>query len=272
MKKDLRINILEYLTETVKDLDPEQKEVLEYLKTNELHVFPYNFVKDYKPENVQVLFDPSRRLRYVVHENRQLYFKRSRGEKEIRSGWAGLLSEQDINSPHRYLTNSFGPADGEILVDIGAAEGNFTLSVIEKARKVYIFETSRKWSEALMATFAPWSGKVEIINKYVSDTDDKDHVSLDKFFEGKEPPGFIKIDVDGAEASVMRGCKNMLRSGIPLKLALCTYHRKDDEKIFSEMLKDAGFSVNATKGYMIFYDDKDLGIPYLRRGLLQAVR
>ena len=90
-----------------------------------------------------------------------------------------------MNSPHRYLTESFTIGQNDVLADIGAAEGNFSLAVIEKVKKIYIFEYDQEWIEALRATFAPWSDKVEIINKFVSDKNDEYHIRFDTFFENK---------------------------------------------------------------------------------------
>ena len=127
--------------------------------------------------------------------------KKRWGEKRIKRAYSDLLREQDINSPHRYLSESFNPGNDDVVADIGAAEGNFSLSVIEKVKKIYLFEYDQEWIEALRATFAPWAEKVEIINKYVSDYNDESHIRFDTFFEMKKDITFLKIDVDGAEGN-----------------------------------------------------------------------
>ena len=147
------------------------------------------------------------------------------------------MREQDLKSPHRYLTNTFKAEKDDVLADIGAAEGNFSLSVIENIRKVYIFEHDSEWIEALKATFAPWAEKVEIVSKYVANHNDGSHVKLDTFIEKKEAVTFLKIDVDGAEANVLKSGKNLLSSTRPLKIALCTYHKNNDEKEFTSLLE-----------------------------------
>jgi 16S rRNA A1518/A1519 N6-dimethyltransferase RsmA/KsgA/DIM1 with predicted DNA glycosylase/AP lyase activity len=48
-------------------------------------------------------------------------------------------------------------AEGDVVVDAGAAEGNFALSVIDKASKVYIIEGDAGWCEALRQTFLPYN-------------------------------------------------------------------------------------------------------------------
>jgi hypothetical protein len=71
---------------------------------------------------------------------------------------------------------------------------------------------------------------------------------------------------------VLEGAKEIFESGSPLKIALCTYHKNDDEKEFTDLLEKSGFTVIPSRGYMIHYYDKKMKSPYLRRGLIRAVR
>jgi hypothetical protein len=275
LKKKLRERILAYYGSVpANKINSEEQEAIEYLKENTLTVFPYNFIEKYRPEQVKVYHDDEKGLKYVIHDEKRLYFKRRWSEERIKTAWSDLLKEQDIDSPHRYLSDSFTPGTDDLLADIGAAEGNFSLSMIDKVKKIYIFECNKDWIEALRATFEPWSEKVEIIAKYASDYDNKSHMRLDTFFKDKPDPVFLKIDVDGAEQSVLKSCSGLFSTGKPIKMALCTYHKKDDEKIFRTLLEKEGFRVAHSKGYMIFYYDyeKQMEAPYFRRGLLRAER
>lgn len=273
LKKTLRLKILRYYASLpAEQVNAEKKEVLNWLRNNELAIFPYSFSSKYKPEDVEVTYDPEVKLRYVMHDGKRLYFRRGWGSTRIKRAWADLLREQDIDSPHRYLEGSFTPGSDDVVVDIGAAEGNFALSVVENVKKLYLFEYDRRWAEALRATFAPWKEKVEIVNKYAGIKDDSAFISLDSYFESREFPTFLKIDVDGAEDSVLRSCNNLFHSGTPMKVALCTYHRNDDEKMFTNLLENMGFTVTPSKGYMIHFYDKKMRAPYLRRGIVRAVR
>ncbi len=83
---------------------------------------------------------------------------------------------------------------------------------------------------------------------------------------------FLKIDVDGAESIVLDSCREVFKGGKPFKIALCTYHKNNDEKEFTAMLKNSGFTVTPSRGYMIHYYDKKMKAPYLRRGLIRCVR
>jgi hypothetical protein len=112
---------------------------------------------------------------------------------------------------------------------------------------------------------------VEIINKLVSNYDDNAHCSGDKFFADREI-SFLKIDVDGGEENLLEGLKGVIKHKAGLKIALCTYHQQDDEKKFTALLKDNGYHVTPTPGFMIFYHDKKLKAPFLRKALIRAVK
>ena len=273
IKKFLRRNILKqfaYMPDN--EVNDEQKEVLKYLDNNQVRIFPYPFHDRYSHDKIEVVYDRETDMRYVLQEGKRLYFKKRWNEKRIKRAYSDLLREQDNDSPHRYLTDTFSVGENDVIADIGAAEGNFSLAVIDKVKKVYIFEYNPEWIEALKITFAPWSEKVEIIGKYVSDINDVAHIRLDTFYEDKNDLNFLKIDVDGAETIVLKSCKEIFKSGKPFKVLLCTYHKNNDEKDFTPLLKNHGFSVSPSKGYMIYYYDKNMKAPYLRRGLIRAVR
>ena len=271
LKKSLRNKILKYYASlSAEEINDEQREVLKYLEYNPVTTFPYRFSDNYSRQNVEVFFDDLNGMRYVLMENKRLYFKKRWSEKRIRKGYSDLMREQDPDSSHRYLTDDFNVGSDDVIADIGAAEGNFSLSVVDKVKRIYIFEYDKEWSEALKATFAPWKDKVEIINKRVANSDDRKHIKFDTFFADKKDINFLKIDVDGAEQQVLNSCKSILETAGAVKIALCTYHKNNDEKDFTETLTKYKFRVSYSKGYMIHYFDKGMNAPYLRRGLIRA--
>lgn len=273
LKKSLRKKILAHFSALpAGEVNDEQQEVVKFLETNEIRIFPYPFNDNYDAGNIEVFKDASNGLKYVLQDGKRLYFKRRWSEDRIRRAYSDLTREQDPDSPHRYLTDSFTIGSNDVLADIGAAEANFTLAVIEKIKKAYLFEYDREWAEALKATFAPWKDKVEIINKYVSDHDDESHIRFDTFYKMNNDLTFLKIDVDGAESIVLDSCNEVFKLPVPFKVALCTYHKNNDEKDFTVLLKNHGFNVTPSKGYMIHFYDKKMKAPYLRRGLIRAIR
>lgn len=272
-KNKLRKDIIGYYNSLpAGEISPEQKEVVAFLEKNPVRIFPYQFSDNYKPEAIEVFTDSENGLKYVMQDGHRLYFKRRWSEKRIRRAYNDLTREQDPASPHRYLAGSFDVSSNDVIADIGAAEANFSLSVIDKVKKIYLFEYDREWAEAMRATFRPWKDKVEIINKYVAGYDDESHINFGRFYQERGDITFLKIDVDGAESVVLKSCDEIFRSSASLKVALCTYHKRDDEAEFTTLLKDYGFRVSPSQGYMIHFYDKKMKAPYLRRGLLRAVK
>jgi len=244
--------------------------VLNYLSRKPIAIFPYDFQDEYIADKIEVFNDQVKGLRYVLLDGKRLYFKKRWGKKKIQYLYNLLSKEQDIRSPHRYLTERFGFNYGEVLVDVGAAEGNFALSIVEKASRIILFEADKEWIEPLNATFEPWKEKVEIINKFVSNITASQNTKLDDYISIDGAGTFLKIDVEGAESKLLNGCKRILSEQKPLKVAICTYHKQNDEKEFSSLLTQNGFKISHSDGYMLFYYDKKMKAPYLRRGLIRA--
>ncbi len=272
LAKSLRTSILNYYCSHPETHSKEIQEVLEYLKSNPIAVFPYDFQKKYNEGTIEVMDDKDKGLRYVMLDGKKLYFKRRWSKKRIRHSFNELTKEQDPQSPHRYLNDKFKVEEGEVLVDIGVAEGNFALGAVEKASRLVLFETDVEWIEALNATFEPWKDKVLIANKFVSDTTDSSSTKLDDFIGRDEKITFLKIDVDGAESRLLNGCKRILAEQKPLKVAICTYHKQQDEEEFNSLLIRNGFETSHSDGFILFYYDKKLRAPYLRRGLIRATK
>ncbi|MBN1108378.1 MAG: FkbM family methyltransferase [Bacteroidales bacterium] len=273
LKKRLRKSIIDHYSSLhEEEVNDEEKEILEYLKNNPVEIFPYPFSSSYSAEKTSLHYDGTNRMHYVVHDGRRLYFRQGWSRKRILRYYTDICREQDPGSPHRYLSPDFSPGKNDTVVDIGAAEGNFSLSVADTVRKIYLIESDRRWIRALEATFSPWKEKVEIIDKYVSDRDCDNEITLDTLIEQDPSVSFLKIDVDGFERKVLSGLSHTLSQTSHLKIALCTYHGHDDERDFTDLLERRGFSVEPSYGYMIHYYDKKLRKPWLRRGLLRAVR
>jgi Methyltransferase FkbM domain len=257
-----------------RDLNIEEKEVLHYLKTNKLHIFPYKFPEKYNPTDIIIKKDVEKDLLYTLWEGKKLYYKNGSQIKKAQIYFNSLLLEQDIESPHRYLTSDFDLNHGDIIVDVGAAEGNFSLSVIDKVKFVYLFEVEKDWIRALEATFEPWKDKVQIVQKYVSDIDNEDCVKLDTFFDKDQIVNFIKADVEGAEAQVINGASETVASQKDLLVAVCTYHRQADAEDLDKLLKTKGFTNHFSEKYMIFHygNQNVVESPYLRKAILRGVK
>jgi len=232
-------------------------------------VLPYPFVYEYAGKNADVHKDETNGLFYVMHNGKRLYYSRKyRTEAEVRLAWEGICLEQDQRSPHCYTNESFGVRENDTVIDIGAAEGNFALDVVEKAGMIWIIEPDSDWVEALQATFRPWENKVRIINRFASDTDGGEYITLNSLL-GENGVDFIKMDVGGAEPGIIRSSERLLAKNPGVKLAVCTYHRKNDAADCEKILSSFGFNCSFTEGYML-YAFTGLSAPFFRKTIIRA--
>jgi len=232
-------------------------------------VWPYPFVKSYEAKSIDVFKDSSNGLFYVLQNGRKLYYSRNYSTKEaVQESYISLVVEQNPESPHLYQKEDFKVNTGDFVLDIGAAEGNFSLDIVETAGKIIIVEAEAHWIEALNATFAPWKDKVEIIHKYISDVNDNRCATL-KSIVGETPIDFLKLDVEGAEMSILMSSSELLFRKQIRKLAVCTYHKKNDDQKFGKLLTEYGYDISQSPGFMLFVYGK-LTPPYFRKVLTQA--
>jgi len=268
-RQKIRREVIDYYTQVVDSLTDEQKEVVGYLKENKAGPIPHFFVRKYDADSIEVCKDPFNGLLYVMHKGHKLYFKRRWSVGRVKRAYVALLREQDFESPHCYLTSSFTVRKGDVVADVGAAEGIFALEVLNQADHIYLFESDREWMEALNATFADWSEKVTIVEKFVSNCSGDSTITLDSFFDNKKVD-FIKVDIEGAEHLLLEGACNLLSGDTSVKIAITTYHKPDDSKTIWAELDKYNYKQEFSRGYMLILADKRLAPPYLRKGLIRA--
>jgi hypothetical protein len=253
--------------------NPEISDILRYLPSCGLTPFPYSWAAKDNAASVDVYYDDTNGLSYVLQDNKRLYFPEDMGSDSIQNYFYLIqFVEQHTESPHCYLTSEFDVSENDIVCDCGAAEGNFSLSIVEKVRHIYIFEPDERWMQPLTATFAPWKEIVTIVPKYLSNLSDESTVTLDEYFADKTPPSFCKIDVEGFEEKVLSGAKTLLQSGELQKIVVCTYHYAGDEQKLGEFLHSYNFRTIPSQGYMLFSEYDKLRPPYFRRGLLRCTK
>lgn len=252
---------------------PESLEIVEWLRTHPLSVFPYEFSNKYTSEDVVVHVDPNSGLCFVDFHEKKLFFKRGLNEATVKQAFSNLMREQDFNSPHLYIDVPLvDVVKGDVVVDVGAAEGIFALSIIDRASEVFLIECDELWAEALQFTFEPYRDKVHIITKYVSNKNDGLRIATLDTLLGERSVNFIKADIEGSEKCFLYGAKKTILRSRELKMALCVYHRQNDEKEISKVLNLYGFTTYCSKRYMLFYEDTCFTPPYLRRGVVRALR
>lgn len=255
--------------------NPEIQQIVSYIKKKpKLALFPYAELEKYKSYNVTVKRDKGNGLFYTVYNGKKMYLsKKFKLKYHAVRYMRNLIMEQDSKSPHRYLTSQFNVKSDDIIYDIGAAEGIFALDVIDKAKKIYLFECDPGWIEALQYTFAPYKNKIEIVNKYVSDINDDNNITIDYFtehFNENSVVNFIKMDIEGYEEAALRGAAHTLDTQADLKLATCIYHLPHQEEDVKKLL--SSFDNTPTDGYMLYYYDYNIAEDYLRHGVLRSVK
>lgn len=254
--------------------DPEIREVFSFLEAHpELELPlgvmpPYEWVKEHSPENIRVAQDETTGLLFVMVNTHRVFFPRGATPAEVQQGASIGLMEQDARSPHCYLGNGFNVDAGDVAVFIGASNGLFCLSLIDRLAKAYLFEPGSDWHEPLRATFAPWGDRVEIVPLAVSTDENDGQVNLDGFFQNRPLPNYIQMDVEGAEGDVLAGARKLLDDSSKLRLSICTYHKRLDFPKFARLLGGRGYAIHHSPGFYVL----GVRMPYFRRGILYASR
>lgn len=260
-----------------RELSADQKRSLLFLKKHRFNldyprfVYTTDIYSKYSKRygTVNVLKDKDNGLYYIVHLNKRLYFKRGLSSDEIRHLYCVLLTEMDFDSPHAY---SVEPDElyGRVMYDCGVAEGIFPLTHIDKFMHIVLFECDEGWIEALNATFKPYSSKVTIVNKYVSDRTSDGSISIDDYcLQSSLIPTFLKMDIEGCEKEALLGAKSTLSRASNLLCAICCYHKANAETEIVDCMKTFGYSPKYNHGNMIFIFGNEYTPPYLRRGVIR---
>lgn len=261
-RERLRKLILSYYKNHGENHGP-QDEALEFLRTNPLCLIPYPWTRKYFEMPVKVYRENG--LRYVLTaDENKLYFKRDMDDYAVKKMFRELSMEQDPRSPHLYAKRA-----GDTVVDLGAAEGFFALSVAKEAGHLYLFESDPQWIEPLEATFRDFADKVTIVNKFVSDSDDGRSVSLDTYFRDTyfrdRRISLLKADLEGAEPGMLRGAAGLLSGGRIDMASVCTYHHPGHASEFTRIFESYGYSVRAVPGLMPHWEP-----PHLLTGMIWA--
>lgn len=222
-----------------------------FLKEHPYSRYLYDFAQSYLDRKIDICKDENKGLPYVIHrDNKKLYFPRNYSPEKVERMYKALMIEQDLNHPHHYVDSVEEFRDKTIL-DIGSAEGFTSLDAIDKAKFIYLFECEPLWIEALTATFEPWKEKIQIIKKYVSNCNDEKNLTLDEFLKDKPKDHlFLKMDIEGAECAALEGCRKLFAEAENLDFAICTYHKKEDEKKIAAYLDQYNCTYVPREGFM----------------------
>ncbi len=253
--------------------DIEVREILDYLKTHSLDVFNYEFVEKYSDFVPVVERDDSNGLLYVNYKDKRMYFSRALDTVEsVRRYYKSICVEQDLDSPHRYLTKDFCVRKGDHVLDLGVAEGNFSLDIIDQVSMLYLMEADPLWVEALEYTFKPYSEKVKIIKKYATSYCEGDFATIDSVINDKID--LIKMDIEGCEWDALLGAEEIIARSDDLRIVACCYHSDFDQILIDGLLKNKGFDISHSNGFMWFPGTcrQSYVSTRLNRGLVRATK
>lgn len=167
-----------------------------------------------------------------------------------------------------YEFNNVTLCAGDIVLDLGSNSGVFSALAASRGCLSYAFEPTLEMRNVIEEHSKMNGGKINVIPMAVSDKDgevtfniaeDDDGsntistrlgkvkeqrtvkcISIDSFVKQQklQRVDFIKADIEGAERKMIEGAKKTLMMYAP-KLAICTYHYKDDPEVLEKMIKAA---------------------------------
>jgi Dimethyladenosine transferase (rRNA methylation) len=248
-----------YLLEKDIYTTPEELDALDYIEEHGIDTYTGELSREYNSSDIEVFYDTHNCMKYVYWNSKRMYMPRNMCIQQIQDYTSFLYSEQDIHSPHSY--NQVNIPDGAVVADIGAAEGNFTLDIIDRVRKVYLYECDTKWLEALNETFKNYKDKVVIINTFINKNNPLDKHIL-------EIPDVIKLDAEGTETEIITSSE-IIRKYKPT-IAAAAYHNGEDADRLKKSLSQYYNKTYFTDGFLMFLYSFKTSSPLLRRGLIIA--
>lgn len=231
--------------------DPEIVEAVDYIRENGLEIFNYPFAAKYKDRRNEVRRDGESGLYFVLHKGKKMFFSRKfKSEREVNDYYNFISMEQDEKSPHRYLSDECCVKDGDVVLDVGVAEGNFALDVIDRASHLYLLEADEGWIEALRYTFRDYMDKVTLVKGYANSYDEGHNRTIDSLI--KAPVQFIKMDIEGNEWDALRGAAGVVDASPDLQMAICSYHSDFDRELIEGFMDRHHIAHTHSQGYMWF--------------------
>ena len=169
---------------------------------------------------------------------------------------------------------------GDIVIDAGTWIGDFAAYSAMRGATAYAFEPTQETYNYLLQTIElnkNFPGKIIPVNKglsdknaqleiFISETGSEGNtllekhdpifnksrsievVRLDDFVKQNNLSrvDFIKADIEGSERDMLAGAQETLKNFAP-KLALCTYHLKDDPEVLEALIKQANPAYNVVQ-------------------------
>lgn len=163
----------------------------------------------------------------------------------------------DKNDWHYYRKKYTEIQPGEILLDVGTAEGLFPLAVIDLCQKVMMIEPNGFFIHSLTKTFKSFGKKAEIFHTAVGNRNGE--ISLDGNSlsghiseyptEGSKIPirriddliqekiTYLKADIEGYELEMLKGAVETIRKYKPT-IAITSYHTLNNHREIIDFIKN----------------------------------
>lgn len=158
-----------------------------------------------------------------------------------------IVELKDKNHWHYYEIPETNVEPGDIVLDCGASEGLFSITVLERAKVIYLVEASPVFQSSMRKTFSgidkckiipsavgSKNGEIYFSNNSISSGVNYNYglkVKLqtvdDLFYRRGIKIDYIKADLEGYEMNMLKGSKDTIRKYKP-KIALTTYHDEDN--------------------------------------------
>ena len=252
----------------------ENLRVYEFVKNHSLVMYPYEWFHNVKDIPVEIHDDRGCGMKYAIYNGKKMYYPINSSAEQIAGSINFFIKEQMLQSPHCYRPNAFHNIfKGDIVVDGGAAEANFSLDIIDMAKKIYIYEGEARWIAALEKTFQDYQDRVVIIDKFLDSSVHRGYETIDNTVTEKEI-NFIKMDIEGYELKALYGAKEHIRNSSNLRLSICAYHNHEDAEMLSWYLQSLNCKCHVGEGKLFRTDDSiwQSRVPDLRHGMIYAVK
>lgn len=192
-----------------------------------------------------------------------------------------IYNDYSLVAEGPYELGKVSLSNGDVVLDLGANLGLFSVYAVSKGCVPYAFEPTSGLYKILEQHNILNGNKIKIIPYAVSNEvgqttfylDENmssnnslfanqvkgnlsltaQQITIDEFIkrEKLEKVDFIKADIEGAERLMLEGAQQTLKKFAP-KLALCTYHLPDDKEIMTKLI------LKANPNYKIVYKWKKL--------------
>lgn len=255
-----REDLLKYLM-VQKHKDSQDKDIKNTVKYwSEKPISFFNQYQYAEPGYDRIFWDQDENMPYTEYKGHKLYYPRTYSGFIYEDGCIYARSYRDMEqaegSPHQYLKNEVFIKRGDVVIDAGAREGDFALAYIEEIDKLYIFESDPEWVKALQVTYREYGEKVAIIPKMLGGCVTEEMTTLQEII-GEQRIDFIKMDIEGAEVSVLESTQDIVRKN-DIRCAICSYHRKGDAIALKELLERNGYQTEFSDGQVVFIADVNI--------------